>query len=907
MVFFGAMTRPGRSWPLILTLVVLTRKMVIASSESADEFEKKSPSQRFAKQFKDALFGMNPNAGDKDSNVAMSLVDALQNWADVLEAQISMMRSEVLELKQTNRKLSQEVSALAGEKRQLTTRVESLSKSFMSLKGEALMNEMQGDIRVMSSSFADFIDHFNDFSLSVNVNFTSFNQSLSLVSSQHESLTQLMSAEGDKMTEMSQKVEQNAENLISLTAEQQSLSANVQLLLYNASMAFYNDIDDLRGQSEVMQNDMMGVKKSIEFLNAKQNSLVNETDLVREQVLTSLEAIQTELVNSEQNTEKWVKPLLANMNSTLNSRLGKMEANVTDLMGDKEELKQDLFQISGMVTGNVNALKRHANNSVNLQEQVHDLATNVQNLQGNLENSTQALEAELSTFHQLAVYNSTLLQRGFFGLEKHFIEMKREIFEAKLQLVEVNNTLNNLGQLKSEVLSIGQALANSTSLVTDRFEDMTNTQLALQDSLTSLWNITDHLDMKLGHLEANHSLNSGIFQSDLKNVLSKHEDLSLNLVRSGNQSNRIESGLTELLNYTLSLDAKVMQLDSNMTSVNKTLKNQASDLRNVHDILEFQAEKILNFNSVLKENVTNLSIAANILETELSRVASGYNGLKNAVNRHVSNTGTIEVNVQRLLTESVFVKSELDSIRFDIAGVKSENSGMNVFVTSLQTQVTNLTNSMGMTSQNVSRIHDNLAGLETEVGNVNKFSRQIDTDLTQVKTTLNGESGKIADIGANVDSLKTNMVSLGSYINNINSDLGSMLSSFDGYAKKINGDLSTLRSNFSDFNDDFKTIQSRTEDMRKKMDSMAYSSTTLKADVTEITTKMYNLKTTNFEHSNEISGVKSTLKSLQNDLNALFEELAGYQTAETQQNVSLNKNAGDLNQIKTAMSTLSSR
>ena len=44
-------------------------------------------SSRLSKQFKD---------GD---NEAMSLVDALQQWADALEAQISMMRAEVIEVK----------------------------------------------------------------------------------------------------------------------------------------------------------------------------------------------------------------------------------------------------------------------------------------------------------------------------------------------------------------------------------------------------------------------------------------------------------------------------------------------------------------------------------------------------------------------------------------------------------------------------------------------------------------------------------------------------------------------------------------------------------------------------------------------------------------------------------------
>merc|ERR1712241_1611895 len=68
---------------------------------------------RNSKQFKDAFMQENDdNLDASEAGIAMSLVDALQKWADALEAQISMMRSEVLTLKSSNLELSNEVSNL---------------------------------------------------------------------------------------------------------------------------------------------------------------------------------------------------------------------------------------------------------------------------------------------------------------------------------------------------------------------------------------------------------------------------------------------------------------------------------------------------------------------------------------------------------------------------------------------------------------------------------------------------------------------------------------------------------------------------------------------------------------------------------------------------------------------------
>ena len=125
-----------------------------------------------------------------------------------------------------------------------------------------------------------------------------------------------------------------------------------------------------------------------------------------------------------------------------------------------------------------------------------------------------------------------------------------------------------------------------------------------------------------------------------------------------------------------------------------------------------------------------------------------------------------------------------------------------------------------------------------------------------------------------METMKSNVVGLGNYINSINSDLGSMLTNFDGYANKINNDIAYMKSNVSELSDDINDANLKNEDLKIKYDNMDYSTTTLKADVTELTTKIYNIKTHGFEHSNELSGVKSKIKGLENNLDTILKQFS---------------------------------
>ena len=115
----------------------------------------------------------------------------------------------------------------------------------------------------------------------------------------------------------------------------------------------------------------------------------------------------------------------------------------------------------------------------------------------------------------------------------------------------------------------------------------------------------------------------------------------------------------------------------------------------------------------------------------------------------------------------------------------------------------------------------------------------------------------------NMSNFKSNLVGLGNYINNINGDLSQLLVSFDGYAKKMTVELTGIKSNLSEVSKDMMGSKGVGEEVRKKLESLEFVSTSVRNDVTGLTTKIYNIKTSLFEQTNEVSSVKATQNQMQ--------------------------------------------
>ena len=138
------------------------------------------------------------------------------------------------------------------------------------------------------------------------------------------------------------------------------------------------------------------------------------------------------------------------------------------------------------------------------------------------------------------------------------------------------------------------------------------------------------------------------------------------------------------------------------------------------------------------------------------------------------------------------------------------------------------------------------------------------------------------------------------------SDLGSMLTSFEAYAKRINTDLVYIKANLTSLTESSLDVDGKHSDLKKKYDGMDFVTKTLKTDMTELTTKMYNLKTAIFEHNNELVNLKSSHSSLEDNLDDLLDEFNDKQHVKSAHGIELDRMSQELTRLKTSMTSLTS-
>jgi septal ring factor EnvC (AmiA/AmiB activator) len=114
-----------------------------------------------------------------------------------------------------------------------------------------------------------------------------------------------------------------------------------------------------------------------------------------------------------------------------------------------------------------------------------------------------------------------------------------------------------------------------------------------------------------------------------------------------------------------------------------------------------------------------------------------------------------------------------------------------------------------------------------------------------------------------MSTIKTNLVGLGNYINNINGDLSQLLVSFDGYAKKMATELSGIKGNLSDVSIDMTSTKTSSVELKKQLETVEFMATSVRNDVTGLTTKIYNIKTSLFEQTNDLTSVKTSQTHIQ--------------------------------------------
>ncbi len=71
-------------------------------------------------------------------------------------------------------------------------------------------------------------------------------------------------------------------------------------------------------------------------------------------------------------------------------------------------------------------------------------------------------------------------------------------------------------------------------------------------------------------------------------------------------------------------------------------------------------------------------------------------------------------------------------------------------------------------------------------------------------------------------------------------------------------DMSLVHGNISEMSTEMSETKLSSMELKKHLDSVEFVTTTIRSDVAGLTTKIYNIKTSLFEQSNEMSTIKAT-------------------------------------------------
>jgi hypothetical protein len=284
--------------------------------------------------------------------------------------------------------------------------------------------------------------------------------------------------------------------------------------------------------------------------------------------------------------------------------------------------------------------------------------------------------------------------------------------------VSINVTLHSVGELRTDLVAVGQAMANTTAFLTRRIDQVSSDCGGLKQELGQARNMTHMVDDQLHRFMHSFNHSSG-------NMFSTMTALVDEMNRNTNRTTYLEFGLAGIMNFSLEIDSTLKQVQDNVSgcltaisdlSLNAT--QMSVKVEKVFRVHAQQSQAMLEQANHFEGNVSRLTLAANILETELSRVASGYSGLKQILSNQIQSTGAMEVSLQKMTKETVSLKAEVDSLRFEFTSVKSESSGVTVFVTSMQNHVVDLTSNMSAIAANVSAAMSELDDMRQHLVNV---------------------------------------------------------------------------------------------------------------------------------------------------------------------------------------------
>ncbi|XP_040579819.1 uncharacterized protein [Lepeophtheirus salmonis] len=838
---------------LLLCLnILLTRPIHSTSSKS----QLLNPLKLDLRQFRNSRqFSTMQSDGNDPADV--SLIDALQKWADALETQISLTHGEVLTLRSESRTAQEEISQLKSENIRRDTELARLRMETEEVKETAVeMNALKLGFRS-----------------------TLFNTT--------NSLDKRISA---------LKVEINELNITSGRLQRYKMETDTKFLRLEGK---YGNLKDWATDYELQISN---------HVQARNNFSNN--------VLSALNDFGSHLSESREDIRN-VLPKLSRLNTTLLNSLGDLESQIVDVE-TKADLKlqtvrQEVFRNAGNIE-KINISLAH-----NSQELSHQLST-LNFVQGNIKNYSP--NEILYQFRREILQNNTHFHNNFSRIwntlnivekrqksdsnkvshlsknlgsfEEYYINLKRQIFQNRLYIVNFNVSLNDLGSLGADLRSATETVMSKSNDLQTNFKNLMDDNDKIRLDLSSIRNNSMSLMMSFDDLTINVSRISG----NLKNF--KYESrLSTNSIQNDltftkNKTYDCELRLSALLNHTLSYRTSLISLrkDFNLTKLSQkqlqsSINSKISKLYEIHSV---QTEEITNKISNTRGNLTQLDDS---VVNSLSTLETKLEILKKVLYNTVDSTESLEDMLEDVVENSVpSLRKELDSLQVRVRSTESDTES-----------------TLYSLKSNLKEVAGSIPHLHSSLGNV---TSGLDIRVTEIENRIRGFSIKthesygerIQVVEGNVTLTTDRLKRVIEFAENIKSELDLLEISLETSQKDFINKQNSLGNNFSVFSIDVSTLRKSTIELQSKVESLNYVDKNFREEFSKLSNEILSMKNTNYDVEGGIKTLKKSASTVTTTLEAIDESIKRHELVQGNQDKSISDLRTDISSLRAALTSL---
>ena len=519
-------------------------------------------------------------------------------------------------------------------------------------------------------------------------------------------------------------------NISGLALEMETTSLTMQETLKNSSTILNSNIEmlkmktkelevtvkDLRISGQTLRSDLMAVSGSLDHLAATNDDhwRVNDLSWVKSEVTFGDVTSAVDNLEEKIGVLQSLAPFLQQMNASTLMSMETLRLNVTQLDQTAKSLKTGLSELESIIVVldmNTSAL---SNSTVSLKKRAQKVESRVDRLQAdtneflngfaklvevqkeaslndtNLRDNLTSIEAvvfELSQARKKSETNTTQLQLIYNSMEKHFVEMKQELFETQLHVVTLNASVHSSGGIRHDLITIGQAIANTTSYITKRIDRVETSTIVIRNEMGHLINETQAVEERLDSFMMNYTLAA----NDMSGTMTR---LKVDMKRSHNRTAYLELGLAGLMNFSLEIDGTLKVVQDNVSScfqgvndMNVNSLDLAKKVIKLYELNAYLSKRIVENANNLKGNASKLTMNNDLLEAELKELTSNFNGVKITVSSQMKSVTDIETQVQKLNEGHLVTKNNLAAIKLDLSAINAESSGLSVFVSSMQSHI----------------------------------------------------------------------------------------------------------------------------------------------------------------------------------------------------------------------------